>query len=104
MCSRLIAGAVIACGIWAAAPTATKAQQPVAPTVAAASPSPAIPVFTQPQRRRIILMRHGDVTYYDAQGKPVLDADKVTLSEKGKAQADAVGAYLKTIGVAKIDR
>src|SRR4051812_45794784 len=87
---RVIAGAVITCGIWAVAPTATKAQQPIAPPVPAASPSPA-PVWTQPQRRRIILMRHADVTYYDAQGKPVADADKVVLSAKGQAQAEPVG-------------
>ena len=50
-------------------------------------------VWTAPQRRRIILMRHGDVVYFDAQGKPVPDLDKVNLSDKGKAQADATGAY-----------
>ena len=61
-------------------------------------------VWSPPQRRRIILMRHGDVAYFDAQGKPVADPDKVVLSDKGKAQADASGAYLKTIGVTKIDR
>ena len=49
-------------------------------------------------------MRHGDVAYFDAQGKPVPDPDKVSLSEKGKAQADATGAYLKTIGFTKFDR
>ena len=61
-------------------------------------------VWTAPQRRRIILMRHGDVAYFDAQGKPVPDPDKVTLSDKGKAQADATGAYLKSIGFTKFDR
>jgi broad specificity phosphatase PhoE len=61
-------------------------------------------VWTAPQRRRIILMRHGDVAYFDAQGKPVPDPDKVNLSDKGKAQADATGAYLKTIGIARFDR
>ena len=66
--------------------------------------SAATTVWTAPQRRRIILMRHGDVAYFDAQGKPVPDPDKVSLSDKGKAQADATGAYLKTIGFAKFDR
>jgi broad specificity phosphatase PhoE len=66
--------------------------------------SAATTVWTAPQRRRIILMRHGDVAYFDAQGKPVPDPDKVSLSDKGKAQADATGAYLKTIGLAKFDR
>lgn len=61
-------------------------------------------VWTAPQRRRIILMRHGDVAYFDAQGRPVPDPDKVILSDKGKAQADATGAYLKSIGVTRLDR
>jgi broad specificity phosphatase PhoE len=61
-------------------------------------------LWTAPQRRRIILMRHGDVAYFDAQGKPVPDPDKVNLSDKGKAQADAAGAYLKTIGITRFDR
>ena len=60
--------------------------------------------WTAPQRRRIILMRHGDVAYFDAQGKPVPDPDKVILSTKGKAQADATGAYLKTLGFTRFDR
>ena len=61
-------------------------------------------VWTAPQRRRIILMRHGDVAYFDAQGKPVPDPDQVSLSDKGKAEADATGAYLKTTGITRFDR
>lgn len=57
-----------------------------------------------PQRRRIVLMRHGDVSYFDAQGKPVSDSDKVVLNDKGRAEADATGAYLKSIGLGKFDR
>lgn len=57
-----------------------------------------------PQRRRSVLMRHGDVSYFDAQGKPVTDPDTVVLNEKGRAEADATGAYLKTIGLGKFDR
>jgi broad specificity phosphatase PhoE len=49
-------------------------------------------------------MRHGDVAYFDAQGRPVANPDLVMLSDKGKLQADAAGAYLKTMGVVKIDR
>jgi broad specificity phosphatase PhoE len=60
--------------------------------------------WTAPQRRRIILMRHGDVAYFDAAGKPVPDPDKVVLSEKGRAQADATGKYLQSIGITKFDR
>ena len=82
-------------------------QGPAAPAIVLAqgtTASSAQPIWTAPQRRRIILMRHGDVAYFDAQGKPVTDPDKVTLSDKGKAQADATGAYLKSIGITKFDR
>ncbi|HEY7576896.1 MAG TPA: histidine phosphatase family protein [Acetobacteraceae bacterium] len=57
-----------------------------------------------PQRRRIVLMRHGDVSYFDAQGQPVSDSDKVSLNDKGRAEADATGTYLKSIGFVKFDR
>ena len=42
------------------------------------------------QRRRIYLMRHGSVTYFDAAGKPVLP-DSVPLNALGRAQASAAG-------------
>ena len=42
------------------------------------------------QRRRIYLMRHGSVTYFDAAGKPVLP-EFVPLNELGRAQASAAG-------------
>ena len=42
------------------------------------------------QRRRIYLMRHGSVTYFDAAGKPVLP-ESVPLNELGRAQASAAG-------------
>jgi broad specificity phosphatase PhoE len=85
---------------------ATMMGPPVIPAASAqeAKVGAATSVWTAPQRRRIILMRHGDVAYFDAQGKPVPDPDKVNLSDKGKAQADATGAYLKTIGITKFDR
>jgi broad specificity phosphatase PhoE len=60
--------------------------------------------WTPPHRRRIVLMRHGDVAYFDAQGKPVANPGMVVLSEKGRAQADATGAYLKNMGITKFDR
>jgi probable phosphoglycerate mutase len=60
--------------------------------------------WTPPQRRRLVLMRHGDVAYFDANGQPVSDPDKVMLSEKGRAEADATGAYLKGIGLGSFDR
>jgi broad specificity phosphatase PhoE len=42
-------------------------------------------------RRRIYLMRHGSVTYFDAAGKPFLP-EQVPLNEEGRLQADAAGA------------
>lgn len=61
-------------------------------------------VWHPPQRRRIVLMRHGDVAYFDRQGQPIADPDLAVLGEKGRAQADLTGAYLKTIGIGKFDR
>ncbi len=41
-------------------------------------------------RRRIYLMRHGSVTYFDAEGKPYLP-ETVSLNKMGRAQATAAG-------------
>ncbi|OGB22845.1 MAG: fructose-2,6-bisphosphatase [Burkholderiales bacterium RIFCSPLOWO2_02_FULL_57_36] len=41
-------------------------------------------------RRRVYLMRHGSVTYFDAAGKPYLP-ESVPLNELGRAQAAAAG-------------
>jgi probable phosphoglycerate mutase len=41
-------------------------------------------------RRRIFLMRHGSVTYFDDTGKPFLP-ESVALNEQGRAQASAAG-------------
>lgn len=46
--------------------------------------------MTPPKRRRIYLMRHGSVTYFDAVGKPYLP-ELVPLNEQGRAQATAAG-------------
>jgi len=43
------------------------------------------------QRRRIFLMRHGSVTYFDPAGKPV-PPEAVPLNEWGRQQATAAGA------------
>ena len=53
-------------------------------------------------RRRVFLMRHGSVTYFDAAGKPVLP-EQVPLNDEGRAQADAAGATFKAAGV-RFDR
>jgi broad specificity phosphatase PhoE len=42
------------------------------------------------RRRRIYLMRHGSVTYFDAAGKPFLP-ETVSLNQDGRAQAAAAG-------------
>lgn len=46
------------------------------------------------KRRRIYLMRHGSVNYFDESGRPV-GADMVPLNELGRAQAKAAGDLLK---------
>jgi probable phosphoglycerate mutase len=46
--------------------------------------------MTSVKRRRIYLMRHGSVTYFDAAGKPHLP-ELVPLNEQGRAQATAAG-------------
>lgn len=49
-------------------------------------------------RRRIYLMRHGSVTYFDEAGKPVLP-EQVPLNADGRAQADEAGRAFATAGV-----
>jgi probable phosphoglycerate mutase len=53
-------------------------------------------------RRRIFLMRHGSVTYFDGAGKPYLP-ETVPLNEDGRAQADAAGQAFAAAGV-RFDR
>ena len=53
-------------------------------------------------RRRIFLMRHGSVTYFDATGKPRLP-ESVPLNEDGRAQADAAGLAFRAAEV-RFDR
>jgi probable phosphoglycerate mutase len=49
-------------------------------------------------RRRIFLMRHGSVTYFDAGGKPFLP-EAVPLNDTGRMQASAAGAVFARLGV-----
>jgi probable phosphoglycerate mutase len=49
-------------------------------------------------RRRIFLMRHGSVTYFDAAGKPI-PPDTVPLNDDGRSQADAAGHAFAAAGV-----
>lgn len=53
-------------------------------------------------RRRVYLMRHGSVTYFDDNGKPV-PPESVPLNAAGRAQASAAGRVFAEHGV-KFDR
>jgi probable phosphoglycerate mutase len=54
------------------------------------------------KRRRIYLMRHGNVTYFDESGRPILP-EAVPLNEQGRAQAEAAGRVFAADGV-RFDR
>jgi probable phosphoglycerate mutase len=54
------------------------------------------------QRRRIFLMRHGSVTYFDAAGTPV-PPETVPLNADGRAQASAAGRLFAASGL-RFDR
>lgn len=104
--SRVLTRSAIATGLFVAAicPLTAAAQSAApAPAMPAANAS-AADAWKPPQRRRIYLMRHGDVAYFGADGKPVANSDLVVLSDKGRAQADAAGKYLAALGVKKFDR
>ena len=58
--------------------------------------------MTEHKRRRVYLMRHGSVTYFDEQGKPFLP-EQVPLNELGRAQATAAGKVFAQAGL-KFDR
>jgi broad specificity phosphatase PhoE len=48
-------------------------------------------------RRRIYLMRHGSVTYFDETSGQIADAEQVPLNAQGRDQASAAGyAFLKS--------
>lgn len=49
-----------------------------------------MPEYHLPKRRRIYLMRHGDVTYFDATGRAI-DPETVPLNAHGRDQASAAG-------------
>jgi probable phosphoglycerate mutase len=54
------------------------------------------------ERRRLLLMRHGAVAYFEADGRPV-DPHDVPLTAEGVAQARAMGAALAANGI-RIER
>lgn len=53
------------------------------------------------QRRRIYLLRHGDVTYFDPEGRP-LRPDQVPLNEEGRRQALATAQVLAPIPLDRV--
>jgi len=57
---------------------------------------------TSTGRRRVYLMRHGSVTYFDEAGKPFLP-ETVALNEAGRLQADRAGQAFRDAGV-RFDR
>lgn len=61
-----------------------------------------MPEFEIPRRRRIFLMRHGDVTYFDDSGRAI-EPDTVSLNERGRAQASAAGQAFAAAAV-RLDR
>jgi broad specificity phosphatase PhoE len=46
--------------------------------------------YELPKRRRIFLMRHGDVTYFDDSGRAI-DPESVPLNAQGREEASAAG-------------
>ncbi|WP_321929910.1 histidine phosphatase family protein [Paraburkholderia guartelaensis] len=58
--------------------------------------------YQLPTRRRLYVMRHGDVTYFDETGRAI-DPDTVPLNENGRAQATAAGEAFALHGV-RFDR
>ena len=54
------------------------------------------------RRRRIYLMRHGSVTYFDGSGKPYLP-ESVPLNDTGRMQASAAGGVFAQLGL-RFDR
>jgi broad specificity phosphatase PhoE len=53
--------------------------------------------FDHTHRRRIYLMRHAEAAYIGADGKRALDSRIVALTERGSAEATAMGALLKDV-------
>jgi broad specificity phosphatase PhoE len=54
--------------------------------------------MTSSKRRRIYLMRHGSVTYFDGDGRP-FEPDSVPLNELGRSQAAAAGKVFAAAGL-----
>jgi probable phosphoglycerate mutase len=59
--------------------------------------------YRAPARRRVYLMRHGSVDYFDANNQPVADPSLVDLNDAGREQARAAGALFKAQNI-RFDR
>jgi probable phosphoglycerate mutase len=53
-------------------------------------------------RRRLYLMRHGAVSYFGPDGRPVGQEDEVGLNDEGRAQAEAARALLEPLPVDRV--
>ncbi|MGL4573615.1 MAG: histidine phosphatase family protein [Burkholderiaceae bacterium] len=54
-------------------------------------------------RRRVYLMRHGSVTYFDEASGKIADSEQVPLNAQGRDQASAAGYAFKKAGI-RFDR
>jgi probable phosphoglycerate mutase len=57
--------------------------------------------WTRPVRRRIYLLRHGDVSYFDAEGRPH-HPNTVPLNADGRTQAEAAGRALAEVPIDRV--
>jgi probable phosphoglycerate mutase len=57
--------------------------------------------FSTLPRRRVFLMRHGEVSYFDG-GAPALRARDAELNKAGQAQARAAGALLAGVAIDRV--
>jgi probable phosphoglycerate mutase len=64
-------------------------------------PLEALDHLARPSRRRIYLVRHGDVTYFDEYGRP-FRPDTVPLNATGRQQAAAVARELAAIPLDRV--
>jgi probable phosphoglycerate mutase len=57
--------------------------------------------WTPPRRRRVYLVRHGDVSYFDEQGRPVRPGT-VPLNAEGRRQAEAGARELAAVPIDRV--
>lgn len=60
-----------------------------------------MPAAAAPRRRRLYLVRHGHVSYFDADGQP-LNPKHVALSPLGISQVQSLAAVLKAVRIDRI--